>query len=75
MKLIDLLLRLYPEDFRARFGRDMRSFHDERVREDRRWARIARDHVAAAAAEHARTAGRDVRYALRAMARQPRISS
>ena len=71
MKLIDFLLRIYPSEFRARFGRQMRQFHDERVRENAAWPRIVGDHVASAAAEHVRAARPDVTYAIRGMLRRP----
>ncbi|HEX8694878.1 MAG TPA: ABC transporter permease [Longimicrobium sp.] len=76
MKLIDLLLRLYPEEFRARFGREIRAFHEQRVRERRpRWARIVADHVTSALAEQMHSIGPDVRYALRGIARRPAFAA
>ena len=48
MKLIDFLLRLYPGDFRSRYGKQMRDFHDQRVQENAGWSRIVGDHVSSA---------------------------
>lgn len=72
MKLIDVLIRLYPEEFRARFGAAMRAFHRDRAREDRPvTARVIADHVASAAREQLRALRPDVRYALRRMRQRP----
>jgi len=72
MKLIDFLLRLYPRDFRARFERDMRDFHDERLREGRQsMTRIYLDHLASAASEQVHAIRPDVKLALRGIARRP----
>jgi putative ABC transport system permease protein len=72
MKLIDFLLRLYPGEFRARYGRQMRDFHDARVREDGdAWPRIVGDHLTSATAEQLQAARPDVKYALRGMVRRP----
>jgi putative ABC transport system permease protein len=76
MKLIDLLIRLYPEEFRARYGRAMRDFHHERLREGNpSVARIAADHVTSATAEHMHSVIQDVRYALRGLARRPAFAA
>ena len=72
MKLIDFLLRLYPRDFRARFERDMRDFHDQRLREGTgSMTRIALDHFAAAAGEQVHAVKPDVKLALRGIGRRP----
>jgi hypothetical protein len=72
MKLIDLLLRLYPRDFRARFERDMRDFHDDRLREGQQsMTRIYLDHLASAASEQVHAIRPDVKLALRGIARRP----
>lgn len=72
MKLIDMLLRLYPEEFRARYGRDMRVFHRERVLEGRTpWLQIVWDHLTSALVEHMNSLVPDIRYALRGFARRP----
>ncbi|HEX6315363.1 MAG TPA: ABC transporter permease, partial [Gemmatimonadaceae bacterium] len=72
MKLIDLLLRLYPGEFRSRFERDMRAFHDQRLREGgASMTRICVDHVTAAVSEQLQAVGLDVRLALRGLARRP----
>src|SRR6185503_4660007 len=72
MKLIDLLLRLYPAEFRARYARDMRDFHAERLNEPSApLPRIVWDHLRSAAAEQLRAIKPDVQYALRGMARRP----
>jgi putative ABC transport system permease protein len=76
VKLIDVLIRLYPREFRARFGRDMRDFHEQRVRERRAaWPRIVADHVASAAVEQARAVRPNVAWALRTMARRPGLTT
>ena len=76
MKLIDLLLRLYPEEFRARYERAIRAFHEERMGERRpSLARITHDHLKAAVAERVRAVGPDIRFALRSMARRPGFAS
>jgi hypothetical protein len=57
-----LLLRLYPADFRARYGRAMADFHRDRVAEARRqgssmtalWVRTIVDVASAALAERVR---------------------
>ena len=72
MKLIDFLLRLYPEEFRSRFGRAMRDFHRERMGEpNRNWLPVLRDHLLTATVEHMRAIGPDIRFTLRGMARRP----
>lgn len=72
MKLIDFLLRLYPEEFRSRFGRDMREFHRQRMGEPNPgWLPVLRDHFATATVEHMRAIGPDIRYTLRGMSRRP----
>ncbi|MDF2771766.1 MAG: permease [Geminicoccaceae bacterium] len=54
-RVIRALIRLYPADFRERYGAAMLAFHRERVREGSvAWWRLAADHVASAAAEHLR---------------------
>src|SRR5688572_5493618 len=75
MKLIDLLLRLYPREFRARYGRDMRDFHEERMRERAPWPRVVGDHLRSAAAEQLHAARPDVKYALRGMLRRPAFAT
>ena len=58
-----LLLRLYPQDFRAQYGRAMQDFHRDRVAEARRqgtsmsalWARTVIDVASSALAERIRT--------------------
>src|SRR5262249_20014774 len=63
-----------PEEFRSRFAKDMRTFHEERMRERHprpRWAVIVRDHVQSAAREQLRAISPDARFALRGMARRP----
>ena len=72
MKLIDLLLKLYPGDFRWRFGREMRSFHEERARERGGGGlRVVADHLLSAIAEQWRAVRHDSRFAFRSMARRP----
>jgi putative ABC transport system permease protein len=76
MKLIDLLLRLYPEEFRARFGHDMHQFHSDRIREPgTSWRRIVTDHLVSASAEQLRSTKPDVKYALRGMAKRPAFAA
>jgi putative ABC transport system permease protein len=76
MKLIDLLIRLYPAEFRARYGGDMRAFHRDRVRENgASLPRIVLDHLASAVAERFRSLVQDVRYALRGIVRRPAFSA
>src|SRR5688572_29773896 len=45
--LIRVLLRLYPEEFRARYGREMLAFHHERMERApaTTWPRIVGDHL------------------------------
>ena len=71
MKLIDFLIRLYPGEFRSRYGREMREFHDARVRDNASLPRVVGDHVQSAFAEHLHAARPDVTYALRGMLRRP----
>src|SRR5688572_1042441 len=55
--LIRLLLRLYPAEFRERYGAAMLDFHRERVGAGTgllAWPRVIADHVHSAAAEHIR---------------------
>lgn len=76
MKLIELLLRLYPEEFRSRFGREMREFHEDRVREHAApLPRIVANHFVSAAREQAHAIGPDVRYALRSLAMRPAFAA
>jgi len=57
-RVIRALLRLYPGEFRERYGRAMLAFHRERVGEGRVvWHRVVIDHVASAVAEHVRLLG------------------
>lgn len=71
MKLIDFLLRLYPGEFRDRYGKQMREFHDERMRENAGLPRIVGDHVTSAMAEQVQSVRPDVSFALRGMLRRP----
>jgi putative ABC transport system permease protein len=76
MRLIDVLLRLYPREFRARFERDMRDFHHQRLREGSgSMTRISLDHLSAATREHIHALGPDVRLALRGIARRPMFAA
>ena len=75
MKLIDLLLRLYPAEFRARYGGEMRQFHQRRLRENASWIRIVGDHVRSAFAEQVQAARPDVKYAVRGMLRRPAFAA
>lgn len=71
MKLIDLLLRLYPAEFRDRYGREMRAFHDERVRErNGSLLSIMIDHLSSAIREQIHSIRPDLTYALRALERR-----
>ncbi len=72
MKLIDFFLRLYPRDFRARFERDMRHFHNQRLLEgNHSMTRITLDHLGAAASEQVYAIKPDVKLALRSIRRRP----
>ena len=71
MKLIDFLLRLYPGEFRDRYGQQMREFHDERMRDKAGLPRVVGDHVASAVAEQVQSVRPDVTFALRGMLRRP----
>jgi putative ABC transport system permease protein len=71
MKLIDVLLRLYPGEFSARYGPEVREFHQRRVRENASWVRMVWDHLVSAMAEQLQAARPDVRYAMRSMWRRP----
>src|SRR4051812_7431202 len=76
MKLIEFLLRLYPEEFRSRFSREMREFHEARVRERRApLGRIVVDHFASAAREQIHAIGPDIRYALRSLSMRPAFAT
>ena len=76
MKLIDVLLRLYPEEFRSRFGRDIRAFHEERIRERRPpWSRIVFDHFTSAVREQAHALGPDIRSAIRSLRSRPAFAA
>ena len=56
-RVIRALIRLYPREFRERYGRGMLAFHRDRVREGGvTWPRIIADHLASAVAEHVRSA-------------------
>ena len=70
-RLIRALIRLYPQEFRERYGPAMLAFHGERVREGAAWHRIVSDHLASAIAEHVRATRQDIRYAVRSLARRP----
>ena len=54
--LVRALIRLYPREFRERYGRQLLAFHAERARHARigDWLRIIGDHLHAASAEHVR---------------------
>jgi len=55
-RVIRALIRLYPREFRERYGRAMFAFHRERVREGSAvWPRIVSDHLASAVSEHVRS--------------------
>ena len=55
-RVIRALIRLYPREFRDRYGRAMLAFHRERVREGgATWPRIVSDHLTSALAEHGRS--------------------
>ena len=55
-RVIRALIRLYPREFRERYGRAMLAFHRERVREGgATWPRIVSDHLTSAVAEHVRS--------------------
>jgi predicted permease len=58
-RLVRALIRLYPAEFRERYGAAMLAFHRERMAEGRvPWPRIVTDHLASAASEHVRAARR-----------------
>jgi putative ABC transport system permease protein len=76
MKLIDLLVRLYPAEFRARYAAQMRAFHDERMREGgASLTRVVLDHLTSAIVEHMQSFSQDVRYAVRGLVRRPAFSA
>jgi predicted permease len=55
-RVIQALIRLYPREFRERYGLAMLAFHRDRVREGgATWPRILSDHVTSAVAEHVRS--------------------
>jgi putative ABC transport system permease protein len=72
-RLIRLLIRLYPRDFRERYGESLIAFHRERVQRATplAWIPITADHVVSAARERLSTILRDVRYAARGIVRRP----
>jgi putative ABC transport system permease protein len=79
-RLFRLVLRLYPEEFRDRFGDDMAAAYRE-ARMDaamrgRRgvaefWLGVAADALVRAPGEHMRMTWHDIRYATRALRRTP----
>src|SRR5687768_12347539 len=85
--LIRALIRLYPAEFRRRYGAAMLDFHHERARHASLvdWIRIVADHLLGAAAEHVRSSAaarstssvsvstlvHDSRHSMRALARRP----
>jgi putative ABC transport system permease protein len=76
MKLIDFLLRLYPAEFRARYGREVREYHEARVRESQApVGRIIVDHFVSAVREQLHAVGPDVKYALRSLAARPAFAA
>jgi len=55
-RVIRALIRLYPREFRERYGPAMLAFHRERIDEGGvTWLRIVSDHLASAVAEHVRS--------------------
>ena len=76
MRLIDFLIRLYPEEFRARFGRQLRDFHTDLENDGRAsLAPVVSDHVTSAMALRMQTFAQDMRYALRSLARRPAFAT
>jgi putative ABC transport system permease protein len=76
-RLIRFLLRLYPADFRGRYGQQMLAFHRERIgnASPLTWSSIVADHVTSALRERMSCVTQDVRYALRGMARRPTFTA
>jgi putative ABC transport system permease protein len=79
-RLFRLVLRLYPEDFRDRFGDDMEAaYRDARMDAAMRgrrgvaqfWWGVAADALVRAPGEHMRMTFHDLRYAARALRRTP----
>ena len=55
-RVVRALIRLYPREFRERYGRAMLAFHGERLHEGgTTWSRIVSDHLASALAERVRS--------------------
>jgi len=72
MKLIDLLIRLYPAEFRARYARQLHDFHGDRMSEDgASLPRVVTDHVTSAFALRMQNLSQDIRFALRGLLRRP----
>jgi putative ABC transport system permease protein len=76
MKLIDFLIRLYPEEFRARYARQLQEFHADRMDErGSSLAPVVTDHVTSAFTLRMQTLLQDVHYALRGLARRPAFAA
>ena len=55
-RVVRALIRLYPREFRERYGRAMLAFHGERLHEGgTTWSRIVSDHLGSALAERVRS--------------------
>ncbi len=83
-RLFRAVLRLYPEEFRDRFGDDMTdAYRAARIEAERRgrrgaiafWAGVVADALVRAPGEHMQMLSFDLRYALRALRRSPMFTT
>jgi putative ABC transport system permease protein len=76
MPLIDFLVRLYPSEFRARYAKQLRDFHRERMLEPgASTPRVVLDHLRSASGEHMQRLGQDIRFTLRGLAKRPAFAA
>src|SRR5687768_8281241 len=76
MRLIDLLVRLYPAEFRSRYARQLHDFHRDRMLEPgASMPRVILDHLRSASGEHMQSLKQDIRFALRGLARRPAFAA
>ena len=76
-RLYRFLLRLYPDEFRSEYGREMVDMFRHRASYEspfRIWTDIIRDLVVTVPKEHTAVLAKDLRYALRVICRAPAFS-
>jgi putative ABC transport system permease protein len=77
-RLYQILLRLYPAEFRDEYGREMTQLMRDRSRHEPRtrvYADVARDLIATVPKEQSRVLLNDLRYAVRMIRRTPGFSA